>query len=1060
MSQETSQLPFFCFIGYHSSSVIIETDSRRRGKTANKTQSKRNDCARFESSSLRVKHHNARDIFSAESQGESVAHKRPISVLVMKPQLMKPQQSSTHPAQTCDNAFEEASHDTHSSRPPNAAQSDQNKDLNSDAMNSGAMNNRDGSRSEGGDARAEAVAAASPLPLTVSTEKKKDENKPRNGKGAARKSSAKPQRNVKAALGAQELAEHAMRTENAPDIEKALEESEARYRALLDAIPDLVIRVRRDGTYSDFSPSPDVPHFQKLDDLVGKNAREALPPGVARQALQQVREALKTGETQMFEHRLEVDGATRLYESRTVADGPDETLVLVRDITERRQAEDDLRQTQARFQTFMDNSPTLVFLKDAQGRFLYLNKTFEETLNVKLDDLEGKTDFAWLSPDAAARVRLSDRIVLESGVMCRAVESVPLPDGTARDWLTLKFQVPDGAGDYCVGGVAIDITERVEATRALQEANDQFHAVLDAVPGGVSWIDSDLNYLGINKFLADSFELKPEDFIGKQIGFLDASPGFNAFVRSFFQNEETSDSHEVMMTIKGEARMFLIMGQKYQNGASGVFVGIDITDHKRVEASLRHGAYHDALTDLPNRAFFRDKLEGVISLSQRREEYQFAVLFLDFDRFKIINDSLGHNIGDQLLIHVAHRLESCLRPNDTIARLGGDEFTVLLEDIKDISEVTRVANRILQSMEQSIPLEGHEIYTSVSIGIALGEGQYERAEDIMRDADTALYRAKGKGRARYEIFDTVMHAQVMARLQMETDLRHALDGVDSGKPEFRVYYQTIVSLKTDQIMGLEALVRWEHPQRGLILPADFMPVAVETGLIVPLDKWVMREACRRMRSWHRTLPNATPLQIVVNLSSRCFAQLDLLEQIEMTLADCELEARYLRLEITESVLMENAEIAAATIEKLDVMGVTLGMDGFGTGYSSLNSLYRFPLQTIKIDRTLVGRIGTEPVVEKAIEEQAEATGEEPEEESPGEAALRPSVVKGRADKHAEIVRAIVALSHNLGIEVVAEGVETEDQLIQLRELGCDYVQGYLFSHPGDSLATGQLIGDG
>ncbi|HEY9402153.1 MAG TPA: EAL domain-containing protein [Pyrinomonadaceae bacterium] len=428
---------------------------------------------------------------------------------------------------------------------------------------------------------------------------------------------------------------------------------------------------------------------------------------------------------------------------------------------------------------------------------------------------------------------------------------------------------------------------------------------------------------------------------------------------------------------------------------------------------FRHAAFHDALTSLPNRSLLNERLKSAIG--RAREGHQFAVLFLDLDRFKNINDSLGHTIGDQLLVTLARRLENSVRDVDTVARLGGDEFAILLEGIKTSNDATYMAERVQKELASPFTLSGHEVFTTASIGVAFGETGYEHPEDILRDADTAMYRAKESGKARFEVFDTSMHARALNLLRLENDLRRALE-----RQEFRVYYQPIVALETGHIAGFEALVRWQHPERGFISPAEFISVAEDTNLIIPLGLRVLHEACLQMARWHWQSPANKLLTLSVNLSGKQFSQPDLVERIEQILDETGLDPRRLKLEITESVVMENAESAIAMLARLKTLGVQLSIDDFGTGYSSLSYLHRFPIDTLKIDRSFVN----------LMNEGAE---------------------------NSEIVRTIRTLAGNMGMEVVAEGIETLGQLNQLMELKCEYGQGYLFSKPVEAGAAEALL---
>jgi len=432
----------------------------------------------------------------------------------------------------------------------------------------------------------------------------------------------------------------------------------------------------------------------------------------------------------------------------------------------------------------------------------------------------------------------------------------------------------------------------------------------------------------------------------------------------------------------------------------------------------------DPLTGLPNRLLFTDRLGRLIKHSKRRKDHLFAVLFLDLDGFKMINDSLGHLVGDQLLVGVANRLEKCLRSSDTVARLGetftvarlgGDEFTILLDDLKEPDDAKRAAERLMDALTSPFVLAGKEVFTSVSIGIALGNTAYDKPEDMLRDADTAMYRAKSLGKARYEVFDADMRASVMARLQLETDLRHALE-----REEFRNFYQPIVSLESGRIVGLEALLRWQHPKRGLLGPEEFIFVAEETGMIRELGWWSLREACRQMRDWRERSDAVLDLSVSVNLSVKQLLQPNLVEDIKKLLLEARVPPQVLRFEITESAVMADPASATELLQQIKDLGIRLAIDDFGTGYSSLSYLHRFPLDTLKIDRSFINN--------------AAADGE-----------------------GMEIARTIMPMAKNLRLDVVAEGVETMEQVALLKRLQCRYAQGYYFSRPLAPKDIGELL---
>ncbi|HYE75585.1 MAG TPA: EAL domain-containing protein [Blastocatellia bacterium] len=441
----------------------------------------------------------------------------------------------------------------------------------------------------------------------------------------------------------------------------------------------------------------------------------------------------------------------------------------------------------------------------------------------------------------------------------------------------------------------------------------------------------------------------------------------------------------------------------------------DITERKEAEQYMLEHAFHDPLTKLPNRALFIDRLERSLSRLRRCPDYLFAVLFIDLDRFKVINDSLGHQIGDELLVGIARRLENCLRPGDMVARLGGDEFAVILDQLHQESDAAATAERLQEKLSAPFIIQDREIFASASIGIALSQIPYERAEDFLRGADTAMDRAKTRGRGSFEVFDTEMHTRVAAQLQLETDLRRAIT-----RKEFRLCYQPIINLNSRQVVGFEVLLRWPHPEQGLIPPTRFIPIAEETGLILPISQWVLREACQQMRQWQIQIPSQQSLTISVNLSGKQFSQPDLIDYIKQVLAETGLDASCLKLEITETALIDNPEAAIVMLSQLKDLGIHISLDDFGTGYSSLSYLHRFPIDTIKVDRSFISRIN------------------------------RP--------KDSEIVRTIVALAENLGLDVVAEGVETDEQADQLVEMHCKYGQGYLFSKPVNEDLAREMVG--
>lgn len=446
-------------------------------------------------------------------------------------------------------------------------------------------------------------------------------------------------------------------------------------------------------------------------------------------------------------------------------------------------------------------------------------------------------------------------------------------------------------------------------------------------------------------------------------------------------------------------------------------LNLEIIQHEQTQNQLISQALHDALTGLPNRILLMEHLQKALQRSHRSKDYYFAVLFIDLDRFKVINDSWGHAVGDQLIVAISQILKDCTREVDTVSRLSGDEFAVLLDDLEDLQDAVDITERLLEKLSAPILLEERTVFTGASIGIVLGTSYYQDGVDILRDADIAMYRAKTLGKGRYAIFDHDMYAQTIYLSQIETDLRYALI-----RQELLLCYQPIVSLQTGQISGFEALVRWQHPTQGLILPGDFITIAEDSGLIISIGEWVLREACRQLQQWRHQFPAAVPLHMSVNLSSRQIEHHDFVAGLEAILQETGLSGEFLRLELTESMLMDQSEKTLQLLSQIKDYNVQLSIDDFGTGYSSLSYLHRFPIDTLKIDRSFVNQVA--------------ANGE-----------------------NSEIVKTIITLAQVLGMKAIAEGVETSDQVTRLKALGCEAVQGYFFSKPISTQAATTLLGE-
>ncbi len=601
------------------------------------------------------------------------------------------------------------------------------------------------------------------------------------------------------------------------------------------------------------------------------------------------------------------------------------------------------------------------------------------------------------------------------------------------------YVVRDASGEpvRMIGSMA-DVTERRRAEEALRESEQRFRGAFASSSTGIALVGLDGRWLEVNRALCGIVGYTEEELLSKTFQDITHPDDLERdldHVRRLISGEIENYQMEKRYLHKLGHQVWILLSVSLVRDASGeplYFVAQvqDINDRKDLEERLAHRAFHDALTGLPNRALFVNRLEHALIRADRRD-HSVAVLFVDLDDFKLINDSLGHEAGDRLLVAFAERLEDRMRVEDTAARLGGDEFTVLLEDVSDVSEPVRVAQRIVECLSEPFTIEGNEVSVSASVGIALTargdgavsesgdpEGATLRSEDLIRRADLAMYRVKRKGKAGYEVYDASMNDAARERLQMEGDLRRALE-----RGEFRVHYQPQVLLKGGAPVGVEALVRWEHPERGPVSPAAFVPVAEETGLIVPIGRFVLREACRQVVEWKDASPGGFPsggLAVGVNLSAKQFQQKDLVHDVSRVLEETGLPPGDLILEVSESVAMNDAPLTEKVMRELKSLGVRLSIDDFGTGYSSLSYLKRFPADYLKIDRSFVDGLGRDP-------------------------------------EEAAIVSAMVNLSHDLDLKVVAEGIETTEQLDVLREMGCELGQGYHFSEPLDAAGAVSLL---
>jgi diguanylate cyclase (GGDEF)-like protein/PAS domain S-box-containing protein len=698
--------------------------------------------------------------------------------------------------------------------------------------------------------------------------------------------------------------------------------------------------------------------------------------------------------------------------------GPSHFLSQMIDISERKAFEDALATSEERFRSLSASAPNGIYALDLQGRLLYANDRLVELTGLSHDQLTGTGWLDMIHPDER------ERVVSESGPA--AVERrlatefrIVRPDGAVRWVRTRASELRGSSGEHAgfVGSLE-DVTSELEALREISAREAEYRMLAENSSDFLARHAPDGTYRYCSPACVAITGYSPEELIGTSPFRLVAAEdrdAVRAYARLVSEREEPATAAYRLRCKDGQLRWLETTARAVRDDAGVrelVSVTRDISERKQAEIELSHAALHDTLTGLPNRALFLDRLGLALRRTERRSG-SVAVLFCDLDRFKVVNDSLGHDAGDRLLVDVAGRIVTALRPADTVARFGGDEFTILCEDIAGEIEAATIAQRIVDVFRDPFLLEDGEVFLATSVGIAIARGNDDRAEDLIRDADAAMYRAKERGKGRYEIFDEAMRADAVARLETESALRRAVE-----RGELRLHYQPEVDLATGAVRGFEALVRWDHPARGLLGPNAFIPLAEETGLIVPIGEWVLREAATEAARW--ATASSEPLTLSVNLSARQLAQQDLVAMVRRAMAETGIDPATLCLEITESAVMESGSATTAQLRALKSLGIRLAIDDFGTGFSSLAHLRRFPVDVLKIDGTFVAGLGHEP-------------------------------------QDASIAAAVISLAHALGLDTVAEGIETEEQLTILRSLGCDLGQGYLFGRPAPIDETVQLL---
>ncbi len=722
--------------------------------------------------------------------------------------------------------------------------------------------------------------------------------------------------------------------------------------------------------------------------------------------------------------------------------------MVVRDNTDERQSDDSVYQhaialleKQLRYQSVLANAPVGILTINKSAQIDSTNPAIEELLSYKSDALIGKKLSDFVTSPMGRPIPITAGHAQTAVARCR--DGKILPVQVTFSELRTKGQVlhtcflRDIASDLQLREALQSVQDKLELhvregseeiarlSDALQTeisertwAQEQFQVAVESAPNGILIVDQSGNITLVNAYLEQLFGYTREELIGQPIDVLVPERLRNKFPNqreNFFASPRVRwlGRRQEWYGLRKDGSEFPVeigLNPIHTHHGHGILVSIvDITERKRVEAELRRTAFHDGLTGLPNRTLFLDNLLRLNAAARRYGHHPFALLFLDLDRFKVINDSLGHSVGDKLLVEMAQRLVECTREEDTVARLGGDEFAILLEQVRGPEDAVRVASRVLERLADPVLLDDNDVSISGSIGIALSLTGDQSPEDLLRDADMAMYQAKTR-RLGYQIFDAKMHARALERMRLEIDMKRAIE-----RKQIQLHYQPIISLETGHLAGFEALARWQHNGRGAISPAQFIPLAEETGLVGQLSRSLFREACEQMRYWREQFPLKEDCYISVNVSSKQVSHGSLIDELDKVLEETGLEPQYLRLEITETALVENTRAASHTLAQLKKRRIKLCLDDFGKGFSSLNYLHRFPIDVLKIDRSFVRRLGANLANDH------------------------------RQKRPYEIVRTIVALAQILGMQVVAEGVEISDQLNILKDLGCEFGQGFLFS---------------